>query len=106
MKADRVCGVRLAGGELREQVDVLCREVAQVSYAAGYTRTAQTISEEALRVITDTADNRSSMRQDVEAGRPTEIAFITGHLLQRASELGIPAPVNRELLAAVTRLTP
>ena len=91
----------LAEGELREQVDVLCREVAQVSYASGYTRTAQTIHTEALKVIAGTAANRSSMRQDVEAGRRTEVEFITGYLLQRAEEHGIGAPLNRDLMRQV-----
>ncbi len=94
----------LAEGELREQVTQLCREVAQVSYAAGYTRTAQNIEADALRVIAATAANRSSMLQDALAGRPTEIDFITGHLLERAGEHGIAAPLNNALLREVRRL--
>ena len=96
----------LAEGELREQVDLLCREVAQVSYAAGYTRSAQTIYADATNVIESTAANRSSMRQDVEAGRRTEIEFITGYLLQRAHEHGIGAPLNRKLMEQVLARTP
>ncbi|NND68455.1 MAG: 2-dehydropantoate 2-reductase, partial [Halioglobus sp.] len=94
----------LAEGELREQVEQLCAEVAQVSYAAGYTRTAQNILQDALNVIAATATNRSSMRQDVEAGRPTEIDFITGYLLQRAQEHGIAAPLNNALMHKVRGL--
>lgn len=94
----------LAEGELREQVKKLCQEVAQVSYAAGYTHTAQSIEQDAFKVIEGTAANRSSMRQDVEAGRPTEIEFITGHLLARAEEHGIAAPLHRALLRKVLAL--
>ncbi len=47
------------------------------------------------RVIAGTADNRSSMLQDVERGRRTEIDYITGYLLQVAEQHGIDAPHNR-----------
>lgn len=86
---------------LRDEVALLCREVAQVSYAAGYTQTAQNISEQAAQVIADTATNRSSMLQDVLADRPTEAPHITGYLLRVAEDHGIPAPRNRALLEAV-----
>ena len=87
--------------ELRAEVEALCREVTQVSYAAGYTQTAQTIGDSVARVIAGTADNRSSMLQDVSAGRPTEIDYITGYLLRIAEEHGIPAQRNRAIFEEV-----
>jgi 2-dehydropantoate 2-reductase len=89
---------------LRDAVAALCGEVAQVSYAAGFTHTAQTIGETAQRVITATAGNRSSMLQDVDAGRPTEIDYITGYLLRVAAEHGIPARHNAELYEEIKTL--
>jgi 2-dehydropantoate 2-reductase len=53
------------------------------------------------RVIAGTADNRSSMLQDVEHGQPTEIDFITGYLLTVATQHGIDAPHNSALLERV-----
>lgn len=89
--------------ELAQQVADLCREVSQVSYAAGFTATAQQITQMAANVIAGTANNRSSMLQDVEAARPTEIDYITGYLLQVAADHGIKAPHNRALLEAIKK---
>lgn len=41
-----------------------------------------------------TAANRSSMLQDVEGGRPTEIDSINGVIVAEGQRLGIPTPVN------------
>tara|TARA_R110000823_G_scaffold91174_6_gene201161 strand:- start:4347 stop:5261 length:915 start_codon:yes stop_codon:yes gene_type:complete len=90
--------------ELARQVERLCREVSQVSYAAGFTRTARTIGQSVAQVIANTAENRSSMLQDVEAGRPTEIDYISGYLLETARQHGVPARHNRELMQKVKQL--
>ena len=41
-----------------------------------------------------TAANRSSMLQDVERGRPTEIDSITGVIVAEGHRLGVPTPVS------------
>ena len=51
------------------------------------------------RVCRSTAGNRSSMLQDVLAGRSTEIAYLNGELLRRAP--GANLPFNRKLLQAL-----
>lgn len=83
--------------DLQQQVDAVCREICQISYAAGFTRTAQTLPQAIADVIAGTAQNRSSMLQDVSVHRRTEIHYITGHLLRVAANYGIPAPRNRAL---------
>ena len=50
-----------------------------------------------LGVARATAQNRSSMLQDVEAGRPTEMEFITGALLGMAAFHGLPVPTHEIL---------
>jgi 2-dehydropantoate 2-reductase len=51
-------------------------------------------------VAEKTGLNRSSMLQDFDKNRPTEIDFINGAIVKEAEKLGIPVPLNR----AVTRL--
>jgi 2-dehydropantoate 2-reductase len=87
--------------KLAAQVTRLCDEVALISRAAGFADIATTLPQTVARVIAGTADNRSSMLQDVEHGRPTEIDFITGYLLTVATQHGIEAPHNSALLERI-----
>lgn len=50
--------------------------------------------EEIVQVCRNTYHNKSSMLQDIEAGRETEIKFINGALLRAAKRFGISVPVH------------
>lgn len=58
----------------------------------------------ARAVASDTAKNTSSMLQDVSQGRRTEIRQISGAICERGAKRGIPAPVNRTLVAMIEAL--
>ncbi len=47
---------------------------------------------------------RPSMGQDMLKGRRTEIEFINGFIATEAARIGLPAPTNAALTAAVTRV--
>jgi len=51
-------------------------------------------------LVPSTAHHRSSMLQDLERGRPTEIEAINGSIWRFGRDAGIPTPVN----ATMTRL--
>ncbi len=57
-----------------------------------------------LEVALATAANRSSMGQDVDHRRQTEISTINGYIVQEAGRHGLDAPVNRTLTALVETL--
>ena len=44
---------------------------------------------------------RTSMWEDLEAGRPTEIDYLNGEVVRLADSLGRPAPVNRKLVELI-----
>ena len=54
-------------------------------------------------VLRATSDNRSSMLQDVERGRPTEIDAISGELLRIAAAHGVDLPATREAVGWLAR---
>ncbi|GLI68801.1 hypothetical protein VaNZ11_013300 [Volvox africanus] len=54
-----------------------------------------------LAVAAATANNRSSMLQDIAAGRATEVDYLNGWVLRAAAARGLQAPVNATLHALV-----
>ena len=48
-----------------------------------------------------TANNYSSMQQDITHNRETEISAICGYISQQGKLHGIPTPYNDELLAKI-----
>jgi len=89
--------------DLATRVAALCEEIAGICLAAGFDDIAAALPDAVAAVIAGTAGNRSSMLQDLEAGRPTEIDYINGYLLQVAGRHGIAAPLNRELVEGIHR---
>lgn len=98
---------RLPNGGLLESPDLtalleaVCLESAAVARASG----VEIADEEAVRVALDvarnTAANRSSMLQDIERGRRTEVASINGAFVEHGRRHGVPTPLNGALLALV-----
>ena len=62
------------------------------------------LREQVLDVVANTALNRSSMLQDIESGRRSEIDYITGYLCRVAEQHGIAMPINRQLLEQLKAL--
>jgi len=60
--------------------------------------------EHVRAVISNTQENISSMRQDIERGRRTEIDFINGAIVREGVALGVPTPVNFALTSLIKGL--
>ncbi len=55
-------------------------------------------------VITLSPDGKTSMLQDVEGGRKTEVEMFAGRVVEMGREAGVPTPVNEVLLEAIHTL--
>jgi len=86
--------------------DGLAREVARVATAAG----APISEDDAVKWWRDMAQltgaNRSSMLQDVEAKRVTEIDAICGAVYREGQRRGVEAPLNQAMTVLVSALHP
>lgn len=49
------------------------------------------------KTIRQIATHYSSMYQDVQSGRPTEIEYLNGYIVRLGKQKGIPTPVNEEV---------
>jgi 2-dehydropantoate 2-reductase len=78
-------------------------EAMQVAEARGVI-VREDAPEHVLQVARATAANRSSMGQDVDNQRITEIAAINGAVVAEAAKVGIQVPVNQTLFALVETL--
>lgn len=93
-------------GDLRDypqEVEVICREVAAVMEREGIHTSPENLLFYVHQVIESTAENISSMLQDIRAQRRTEIDYITGFLLKRARAHGLAVPENARLFELVKR---
>ncbi|HGE8410439.1 TPA: 2-dehydropantoate 2-reductase [Serratia marcescens] len=86
-----------------EQIETLCREVASVMAMEGYHTSCESLMQYVMDVIHSTADNVSSMLQDIRSQRHTEIDYITGYLLRRARSHGLTLPENARLFELIKR---
>ena len=53
------------------------------------------------KIVKIDASARSSMLDDLEAGRPAEIEFLQGEIIKQAEKIGAAAPYNSAILEAV-----
>lgn len=92
-------GELLSRPQARQELRAVVEEITQLQPDAS-------LFDRVCQVARDTAANRSSMLQDIEAGRHTEIDFITGYLCQLATQQQKPVPLNRALLDLIKSLHP
>ena len=86
--------------------DGLAREVARVATASGVRIGEDEATKQWRAMAALTGANRSSMLQDVEAGRPTEIDAISGAVFREGERRGVAAPLNQAMTLLVSSLVP
>ena len=92
---------RLRESPYREEATGLLREAQRAAAADGFEFSDAEADEAFERVVRATAENRSSMLQDRDRGRPTEVDAISGEIVRRARAHGVDLPRTR---AVVERL--
>lgn len=90
-------GVYQTTEEAREVMRLACMEVVQVAEKLEIGLTAPDV--EACFPIMDTLtpEGKTSMLQDVEAGRKTEVESFAGTMIELGRKHGIPTPINQML---------
>ncbi len=98
---------RLRNGELLQSpqllsiIDQMCAELLTLAERVGI-REMDALPQWIRSVCQATAKNRSSMLQDVLAGRATELPAISGRLLEWAEQFALPMPLNQQLYQRLT----
>ena len=86
---------------LKNQTDGITAEVQSLLCAGGADRIAAALPDSVRTVCTQTAQNHSSMRVDIELGEPTEIEAIVGWLLKEWIKDPPSTPLLTEIYQAV-----
>ena len=91
-----------------QTVDALCIELSALLVGCAQPEAAVNLSAEVHRVIDATAQNDSSMYQDVAQRRRTEISYLSGYACQAAQRIGLDTPhlhaIHQQLIAHLTHL--
>jgi len=86
--------------DLQAQARTLQAEAFQVFHALGLSGiTPEEAWLDLLRTARETALNRNSMLQDLEAGRPLELPRLNGWLLKKSAPLQLHLPSHHRLVA-------
>ncbi len=83
--------------KLLQQLKSLCLETAQLFKTLSLSIDESSILEEVLSVIQKTANNQSSMLQDIQSGKTTEIEAITGYLLEKARSNKVSLETHKKI---------
>ncbi len=87
----------------RSEALALLREALRTARACGHDFSETEAIADLDRIAQATAENRSSMLQDLDRGRPTEIESISGELVRRAAAHGLDLTATRAIAEEIRR---
>lgn len=91
-------------GPLLDLVDAVTAEAVQVAQALGYEIAYEERVERIHTILAGAGAGKSSMLQDVEAQRKTEIEVVNGAVVRAAQQVGVATPLNQALVALINGL--
>jgi 2-dehydropantoate 2-reductase len=92
---------RLLEEPYRTEAEALLLEALATARAFGYDFPEEEVRADLDRVVRATADNRSSMLQDLDRRRPTEVQAISGEILRRGQSKDLDLPATRKAIEAI-----
>ncbi|WP_102532151.1 2-dehydropantoate 2-reductase [Shewanella sp. 10N.286.52.B9] len=94
----------LAQPQFQQQIEAITQECIMVAKADGVNLSLLDSVAIINQVIKLTANNFSSMHQDIHHNRKTEILQINGYVVARAAHHGLTAAINQSMLTEITAL--
>lgn len=90
--------------EARSLMESSMRELVAISKAMGTGLVEADIAAWYRTLATLSPDGKTSMLQDIEAGRATELDLFAGEVIRLGERAGVPTPVNRTLYDIIRTL--
>ena len=87
--------------EARELMEMASNEVVVIAARAGINLSAADIEKYIMILDTLAPEGKTSMLQDVEAGRKTEVEIFAGTIMDLGRRYGVPTPVNEILFRQI-----
>ena len=103
VKYDCKNGSLVSDSILKQELEALCEETQQL-YTAMQWPLAFDLTERVKSIATLTAENVSSMLQDIRAKRETEIEFINGYLINKAQLINYKLPKHQHIFKTIKSL--
>jgi 2-dehydropantoate 2-reductase len=94
-------GILRSSPEARAVMEALMREVVALAEAAGVDLGSQDIDNWYTFLNTLSPQGKTSMLQDIEAGRKTEVELFGGKVVELGSSYAVPTPVNETVLRII-----
>jgi 2-dehydropantoate 2-reductase len=94
-------GVFQTSPDAQALMETLMREVLVLAQRIGVNLVEQDLDEWFAVLKTLSPEGKTSMLQDVEAGRKTEVEIFAGKMVELGTSYGIPTPVNKTLLSII-----
>jgi 2-dehydropantoate 2-reductase len=91
-------GVFQRSADARMLAEALMSEVLALAKAAGVDLTAEDAAQWYTVLQTMSPEGKTSMLQDIEAGRKTEVEIFGGKVVALGEQYGIPTPVNEAVV--------
>jgi 2-dehydropantoate 2-reductase len=99
-------GVIQSSPEARELMDSAMLEVITIARALKIDLSEEDVGDWYKVLGRLNPAGKTSMLQDIEAGRKTEVEMLAGKVIELGKRLGLPTPVNQQLFDAIKQLCP